>query len=170
MSFRGRLCRPWESPGRVSPLLQRLCRRKIVPGDCHGPMGLAMTGFWCVALVGAVIHRPKASSSRRSLLRRDQGPALQRFRWCAALVGDGFPVPFAGGGTPPLQRGTIFHVGAGIDRLPCLPRFEGGGFAAWRRRRELTPPVELPKFGNSTAPSQRGGQDGVLLFYRRGGH
>ena len=61
LSFRGRLCRPWESPGRMSPLLQRLCSRETVPGDCHGPMGLAMTGLWCVALVGAVIDRLKAS-------------------------------------------------------------------------------------------------------------
>ena len=111
MSFRGRLCRPWESPGRVLPLHRCLCGRTIVPGDCHVASLLAMTRLWCAALVGASIARP-----------------------------------------------------------PCLPRFEGGGFAARRRRRELTPPVELPKFGNSTAPSQRGGQDGVLLSYRRGEH
>ena len=33
MSFRGRLCRPWESPGGVSPPHRCLCGRKIVPGD-----------------------------------------------------------------------------------------------------------------------------------------
>ena len=51
-------------------------------------------------------------------------------------------------------------VGAVIDRPPCLPRFEGGGFAARRRRRELTPPSHADRV---TAPSRRGGQDGIIV-------
>ena len=75
LSFRGRHCRPWESPGKMSPLHRYSCGRIIVPGDCHVASLLAMTWSWCVALVGASIARPPAGY--RTAVTDGQWPPLQ---------------------------------------------------------------------------------------------
>ena len=132
MSFRGRLCRPWESPGGVLHHYRHPCSRRIVPGDCT-PRALprAMRS-------GAA----SLCSSQRHVLgavqREGQDPPLQRdlriyIGLVAVFLGKGQKSPGAGkprawdryGGSFPIRqsRHTAARCGDTLDknvRLLCF--------------------------------------------------
>ena len=107
---------------------------------------------------GWIFRADEGGSKKTGEERRDVGRGMKPGTVCFLLGFRPHSSSVTAGAVPPSPPGEGMRcaalVGAVIDRPPCLPRFEGGGFAARRRRRELTP-QSLPYGGDS--PLVRGG-------------